>query len=588
VDLFSPAWEAGLVKDEEVVLLAVALAKVYVAEGVSGFGPPGGTPAAALKRLLAPEPGKELAFLVRPAGKAEAPRPLLTRLFRRPLWRFFPTRTREWLLWTGWHNYYDTSENGDFFVGWQMNNGKEQDGTPTFYPAERLRSYFHKPAVLDLLLADRDLPRALEASGHALAPINFDRMEPPAVRLRASIDLVRDEDPVLTLVADPGDDNPDRQPRRVELWINDYRYKVWQPTKRPFNVTFTLPRTELRVGANALTLQCYNTVAGRGEGRAEVVRFLQRSGKPPSRRLFGLMVGIRDYSASARYKGKPLLENLQAPFNDARAMRAAWLEHKDDLYSEARIDLLPGKDGAIDKKAILASLDRIAAQARPDDQVVVFLAGHGFLIPQKNGPGHFVFCCPDFDPGKLAETSVSSREIAEKLAAIRCRKLVLLDACHSGDVAMPIRDLTPGGCGPIIFAACGRGEQSWEDPRLGVGFSTTVADLLLAGVPAQAVTPWRQALLATRLTNPGGVPGAGGHGLFTYAILKTIDERFHEAARNKVVRLDAWELFDYLEERLPALLKDLQLDERAQNPVKFPVDLKKDPYLDPLLRIQQK
>jgi WD40 repeat protein len=589
VALFSPGWEAGLIEGEEVVLLVVGGSeRVYISEGVAGFGPPVGTAAAARKRLLAPEPGKELAFLVRPAGKGEEPRPLLTRLFRRPLWRFFPTRTREWVLWTGWHNYYDTSENGDFFVGWQVNKGKEQKGTPTFYPAEQLRSYFHRPAVLDLLLAERDPPRALAASGNDLAPVQFGRMEPPAVRLRMSTEVVSDEDPVLTLVADPGDDNPDRQPRRVELWINDYRYKVWQPTKRPFNVTFTLPRTELRMGANALTLQCYNSVAGRGEGRAEVVRFLRRTGKPPSRRLFGLMVGIRDYSRSVGTRGKRLLEDLQAPFNDAKAMRAAWLEHKDDLYAEAQIDLLPGKDGEAGRKAILASLDRIAKQARPDDQVVVFLAGHGFLIPQKHGPGHFVFCCPDFDLRNLAETSVSSREISEKLAAIRCRKLVLLDACHSGDVAMPIRDLTPGGCGPIIFAACGRGELSWEDPRLGEGFSATAADLLLSGVQARAATPWQQALQVARLKEPGGLPATGGHGLFTYAILRTIDERFREAARNKVVQLDAWELFDYLEERLPALLKALHLDERAQNPVKFPYELKKDPYLDPLLRIQQK
>ena len=73
------------------------------------------------------------------------------------------------------------------------------------------------------------------------------------------------------------------------------------------------------------------------------------------------------------------------------------------------------------------------------------------------------------------------------LAAIAGNKFVIVDACQSGEAAAsPVRVLVPGGQGPIVMAACDRNQKSYEDPKL-------------------------------------------KHGLFTYAILEALGERFKQA-----------------------------------------------------------
>jgi WD40 repeat protein len=530
VDLFSPAWEAGLVEGDEVVLLAVANEKVFDRDGSKQFGRATGKPADALKALARPEPGKELVFGVH-RGKRKELLVHLTTVRQRPLWRFFPTRDREWVLWMWRYHYYDTSTNGDSFVGWHLNNGASAEKKPTFYRAEQLRERFHRPAVLDKLLLSRDVKAALDEAGDGLAPPDFRGFEPPAVRMRLSADRVTDQDLTVTLTADPQNDNPDLLPQRAELWVNGHRFRRWLPQGRRFEATVKVPREVLWKGANQLTFQCYNRVAGRGEGRAEANAAVECARPEPRRRLFGVVVGFADYSKSRALKvpGLKDLPDLPGARRDAEEVRRSWLGRKDPLYQEGRLELVT--DGG--REAILRRLEGLAGRVRADDVVLLFLAGHGDLH-EAGGKSTFVFCCPDYDPRRYAATGVTSADLYEKLAAIPCRKVVLLDACRSGDLAAsPVRDLTPGGKGPTILAACGRGEKSFEDTRL----------------------------------------GKAGHGLFSFALIEALGEKFDAADKSPADgRLDAQEIFDYVEARLPALLKDVG-KEGAQNPTHFPAEL---------------
>jgi uncharacterized caspase-like protein len=247
-------------------------------------------------------------------------------------------------------------------------------------------------------------------------------------------------------------------------------------------------------------------------------------------------VGIKDYSKSARGSGgKPLLHDLPSSFNDAKEMCGRWLSRRAPLYEDAHLDLLPGPDGDASRATILRKLDGLARRARADDLVLLFFAGHGYL-QAGGGKSTFVFCCPDYDPKAPARTSLTSRELYEALAAIPCRKIVFLDACHAGDLAStPVRDLTPGGKGPTILAACSRGESSWEDPKR-------------------------------------------RHGVFTYALLEALGQAFEQADENRDGRLDARELFQYTDARLPALLREIN-KEGSQHPTRFPAELEGHPLV---------
>jgi uncharacterized caspase-like protein len=254
------------------------------------------------------------------------------------------------------------------------------------------------------------------------------------------------------------------------------------------------------------------------------------------------VVGINDYSKSKPVRkpagaGPPrgLFGDLQSARNDAEAMREHWRRAKDPLYQQADIVLLPGKDGLVRRDDVLKALHDLSGRVGPDDQVLLFLAGHGDLH-QDGDESTFVFCCSDYDRDRYGETGVTSRDLYEALARIPCRKVVFLDACRSGDAALnPVRDLTPGGKGPTILAACDRSQFSFEDPEL-------------------------------------------KHGLFTWAILEALGDRFAQADQNHDDRLDAEEIFAYARARVPPLLRKLKVD-RGQTPVRFPREPERYPLL---------
>ena len=108
----------------------------------------------------------------------------------------------------------------------------------------------------------------------------------------------------------------------------------------------------------------------------------------------------------------------------------------------------------------------------PEDRCIIFLAGHGIFVEHKATKERppsttWLFCCPDFDATRPEETGITSEVLYEKLAKIAGRKLVILDACHSGEAAYQSvcgSVKYPGGQGPIIIASCDRNQSAYEDP----------------------------------------------------------------------------------------------------------------------------
>lgn len=527
VDVGSPAWEAGLLEGDEVTLFAFNR-NAFLYDPQQRIGPKErtqrgiqqvGTAAECLARLDKPVPDQEFYFQMKRTGQT-APVELNTRLKQRPLWRFFPTRDREWVLWMWRNYYYDTSTNGDAFIGWHVNN-RDLDREPKFYKAEQFRDQFHRPDVIDKLLVTRKLTAALPKE--SLLPPNFDLIEPPAVRLELAAKEVKDGEVKIKLTAAPRSDNPDHQPRRVDLWINDYRFQSWQAGGQPFAREISVPAHVLRTGVNELTLQTYNQLGGRSEVSASLICRREQAAKP---KLFGLIVGINDYSKSMTAPdGKRFLGNLKSARRDAEEMKASWAGQKDHLYQEANVSLSVDKE--VSRDMLLKELQALASKVGPDDRLVLFLAGHGDLQTQKDGVSTFVFCCPEYDRKRFADTGLTSQALYEALAALPCRKIVFLDACRSGNLAInPIRSLTPAGRGPIILAACDPSQPSYEHEKF-------------------------------------------GHGVFTYAILEALGKQFSKADRDGDGLLNAAEIFSYIQDRMPELLKQIDREDE-QHPVSFP------------------
>jgi WD40 repeat protein len=538
VDAGGPAWEAGLVPGDEVVLFQFNVAEfVFDPEGrkkgLAGVRERGGAERC-VEVLGRPQPGKQFYFWLRRQGESDLIETGTT-VRQRPLWRFFPTRTGEWVLWMWQNYYYDTSTNGDSFVGWLVNpDFAKSYGTPTFHPAESMRSRFHRPAVIDQLLGTRNVKQALQVASNDPLPVKLSDVEAPSVSLTVKPETVGGTDPVAAIEVSAQGTAPEQRLSEVELWVNDLRFQTWSTARGTVPASVPIPRRLLRSGRNEIVLQGYNAAGARADDSKEVQ--YDPPDPPAKPRLYALLLGVADYSRAQHVGGQPI-QDLPLTLKDVDAMRTAWQKQGGGrLYGAADVRLLP--EAEISHTAVARALGEIAREAGPEDRLVVFLSGHGDLLP---GSDAFVFCGPAYDRRRPRETGITATDLYEALARVPCHKLVLLDACHAGDAATrasPARGLTPGARGSIVLCACDRSEDALGNREYG--------------------------------------------SLFTYAVAEALDRAagFPRADANHDQLVDVAELAGYVQARLPELLAAIKA-QRGQTPAYFPASLPNLPLAAP-------
>ncbi|HEV3383368.1 MAG TPA: caspase family protein, partial [Gemmata sp.] len=544
VDVGSPAYEAGLSKGDVIDILAINGPPAFY-ERREGKEPLG-TAESAVEALKHPQPGIELVFgWVSPgqAGRRMTP----TRIKQRPLWKWFPAfdehnRLTDSVVWMWQGSYYYTSSvHGDRMIGWHMND-VNVDGTPSFHPLERFKHLFLKPDTIAKLFSTRSVEEALkEAQDGNPQKRFFHEFEPAPVTLSLRQGVVRGLGVPVGVSVNPKGNNPDLIPNRIELWVNDYRVEVWkgEGTKK-FQKFVNIPADAFRSGDNQITVLAMNPA----RGRAEDNRFIESTAAIKDVDLHGVAIGINDYSSHRKaVNGVRAFGDLGKARADAEDLQKSLLDFRGPgkCFPEGDVALL--LDASADRKKLLAALEELkSSKVKADDLLVVFFAGHGDLLTangkapleSKSGrglaadKGLFVFCCPNYIPGKAATTAISGEELFDALAGIKCRKLVLLDTCHAGGAveANLLRRFIPNGQGPFVIAACDQSEKSFEDNKL-------------------------------------------GHGVFTYAVLEAFGNRFRKADANSDGKLSPRELFDYVSERVPALMREVKPG-NTQNPICFP------------------
>ncbi|CAN5680259.1 hypothetical protein BH09PSE5_BH09PSE5_12520 [soil metagenome] len=83
------------------------------------------------------------------------------------------------------------------------------------------------------------------------------------------------------------------------------------------------------------------------------------------------------------------------------------------------------------KESIVATLNRLAAEAAPNDSVIVFYAGHGAVVP---GTGLGYWQTSDADATR-PETWLSNRDIGKLMGQITSSQVALIsDSCYSGSL----------------------------------------------------------------------------------------------------------------------------------------------------------
>lgn len=164
-------------------------------------------------------------------------------------------------------------------------------------------------------------------------------------------------------------------------------------------------------------------------------------------------------------------------------------DHPDGLFENITIQTLSGYDA--ESQAMRVKINELgsrmkAGQIKPKDLVVLFISSHGFIEDNE-----LRIQGEDYDPSAKMATSISFEyDVLRILEKMECKKLVFVDACHSGggaksnvsDINYEIEKLNSIQKGISTIVSSQEDEQSWEDAQWENGaFTEAIISGLLDG-----------------------------------------------------------------------------------------------------------
>ena len=133
------------------------------------------------------------------------------------------------------------------------------------------------------------------------------------------------------------------------------------------------------------------------------------------------IIGISKY----QHTGKSALSNLIFADDDAMAFARSL---RNFVWSESHMKVLINKDAT--QRNIMIALESWLTKAGPNDQIILFWAGHGF--PDPEDPEKVYFVCYDTDIS-IPATGYRMDNVRRSLEEKKVRNVVLLaDTCHAG------------------------------------------------------------------------------------------------------------------------------------------------------------
>ena len=227
-------------------------------------------------------------------------------------------------------------------------------------------------------------------------------------------------------------------------------------------------------------------------------------------RSYAVVVGI------SRYQNLPDKWQLRFPERDAQSIYTILISPEGGNFKAENVHLLAGSKATL--SAVRHEIDDwLPSVARDGDRVLIYFAGHGFLYEGKG------YLAPyDFDRGRVAATGYPMDELGAVVGGkIHARsKILLTDACHSGaispeDTASLNHALSNLQSSLFSLTASRDREQSFESPDL-----------------------------------------EGGHGVFTYYVVKGMEGEADNSPRDGMVTAD--ELAEYVHTQVREATKGQQ------------------------------
>jgi len=208
--------------------------------------------------------------------------------------------------------------------------------------------------------------------------------------------------------------------KRYNIFINDVPLNgidgklLMNPTHQT-NISQTILLSE---DENKIELNCTNENGL--ESRKEAVYVKYKPQNKVQHKTYFIGIGINQYSAHSSFV------DLHYCVKDIRDLAAAFKEKfKDDIVIDTLIDSMATKEN------ILALRQKLL-HTNVDDKVIVSFSGHGMVDPKDQN--EFYFVTGKTDVNDPTQNGISYSQLEDLLDSIPARKkLMLLDACHSGE-----------------------------------------------------------------------------------------------------------------------------------------------------------
>lgn len=368
----------------------------------------------------------------------------------------------QWLSFTP-DGYYDCSAYGDRYVRWRR--GQE------LYPLERYTDLYKRPSVIEDVLRGSYTPEG------SITRI----IDPPTAGLLAPRDgqLFAFGSEKLEIIVE-AEARDHARVERMQLLRNGRQLSAEQILSQEVLVREdTLLRMRYRIavlpGRNSIEAVAMNAARVRSAPqRAEITVETDRQENPS---LYVLAVGSDSYA--------PAFPDLQFASVDAASIADEFARQEGGMYSRVYAKTLTNRDAT--KENVFAALQAFG-DIGPQDVLLLFFSGHGVRERDAKGRMRYYYLPAGVTRSTLRERGMAWSDFAGQMAGLNAgRVILLLDACHSGDVSEgasneKVASTLAGDVG-IVFTSSSGNEFSYEDRSWGHGAFTRA---LLDGLRGKA------------------------------------------------------------------------------------------------------
>lgn len=325
---------------------------------------------------------------------------------------------------------------------------------------------------------------------------------------------------------------------RYNIWVNGvplFGKKGQEFTDKSTNITKSVP-IELGAGLNRIEASVINEIGVESLRESFKLRYDPSTNLKPD--MYLVSIGVSHFN-DQKY-------NLSYASKDASDISKLY-KSRVDLYNKITVITLTD---SLATKANITNAKTILKNSKPDDLVILFIASHGLLDTNLD----YYLATTDVDFNNPSNNGIVYEQFESLIDSIPSRKkIVFIDACHSGEVDKE----------EVVLAEGSNNENNgvksrsfkYVNKKEGIGLNNSF-ELMQA-----MFTDLRRGTGAAILSSASGVEFAfespvWKNGVFTYALLEGLSSK--KADTNKDLKTSVSELRNYIAERVVYLTNGKQ------------------------------